>query len=72
MAQRIHPNSLKPIKKGEVRNPRGKARGTLNFTTILKKLLKQDNNSTALMTKLIQSGLNGNIKAINMIMDNNR
>lgn len=32
--------NLKPIKPGEVRNPKGKAKGTLNSKTVIEKWLK--------------------------------
>lgn len=39
-----HPGSenLKPIKKGEVRNPKGRPKGSKNVTTLLKKMLERN------------------------------
>ena len=72
------------IKKGEVRNPKGKPKGTLNAKTILKQLLdaqidddeigptnkpRKITGFEKLMRKLIRMGNEGDIKAIREILD---
>lgn len=38
----MNDENLIPAKKGEVRNPKGKPKGTLNYSTLIKRLLAID------------------------------
>lgn len=73
--------NLKPAKKGEIRNPGGKPKGTKNIKTILKKYLSielekvnpltenKEKMTTAelLQLKKIAMALGGNVKCMEMI-----
>ena len=52
--------NLRPAKKGEVRNPRGKKRGQLNFKTIYGRMLQQQ-------TEVIKNGRSYKKPAIEVI-----
>ena len=65
---------LIPAKKGEVRNPNGRAKGSKNKSTIFKELLatKTNNgltNEQILLKKIIQLASDGDLKAIQTIFD---
>lgn len=71
------------IKKGQIKNPKGKAKGTLNFKTIIKGMLaleiEQMNALTKkteklpvsdhMMAKLLSRAKAGNLQAVGMVMD---
>ncbi len=81
----LHPENLKPAKKGEIRNPKGKEKGTLNFKTILKRYLdvkiKLDNKTPfnnageivgtkdMVVLKLLKLALEGNLNAIKLVKE---
>jgi len=76
-------NNIKPPKKGEVRNPKGKPVGTLNRSTIAKKwlesLLTAKNPLTGKSSKLpiidqmtlsmIKKAMDGDVSAYRELMD---
>ena len=75
--------NLKPAKKGEVRNPSGKPKGTLNNKTILNKYLALEEEITNPITgklekfsqyeiiylQLIEQAKKGNLKALKELLD---
>lgn len=76
--------NLKPVKPGEIRNPKGRGKGNLNTATIIKKfllskeLLEKDpitgkpckRTQLEIMTlKMIQEARNGNVQAFNTLLD---
>jgi len=77
------PENIIPPKKGEVRNPKGKPKGTLNRSTLLKKWLSVQMDVTrpdtgkkekmelfdAVTLALIQKALKGDVIAYKEIMD---
>jgi len=77
------PENIIPPKKGEVRNPKGKPKGTLNRSTILKKWLevktkvkRPDNGSEemvslsdAIALGIIRQAMKGDVNAYREIMD---
>lgn len=81
----VNPKSLKniiPPVKGEVRNPKGKAKGTLSFTTLLKRMLKskvdiKDSSGNILrvskkrviLLKWMEKAMTGDVKAIEGVID---
>lgn len=83
MAKKSIPPVDGRIKKGEVRNPLGKKKGTLNFKTILKAMLvlktekanpltkkrEKLHASEHMMAKLIAEAMDGNLHAMGMVMD---
>jgi len=80
-----HPENIIPPKKGEIRNPKGKPKGTKNRSTILKKWIKvrvtiQDKANPSLKTvhgtvedeimlALINRARKGDVQAIKEIND---
>jgi len=78
-----NPENIIPPKKGEIRNPKGKPKGTLNRSTIIKKWLlaneKTTNpitNETELLSQqdliilaAIKEARDGNISAFRELMD---
>jgi hypothetical protein len=65
---------LIPAKKGEVRNPKGKPKGTKNKSTIFKEMLasKITGDLTVqeeLITKLYEAMQGGDLKAIDLILN---
>ena len=78
-----NPENITPPKKGEIRNPKGKPKGTLNRSTIVKKWLlsKQDfenpiDGKMVKMTQadiitlaLIQKARTGDVYAFRELMD---
>jgi hypothetical protein len=78
-----NPENIIPPKKGEVRNPKGKPKGTLNRSTLLKKWLavqmdikRPDTGDKekmqlfdAITLAVIQKALKGDINAYKEIMD---
>jgi hypothetical protein len=66
--------NLKPAKKGEVRNPAGRPKGSRNKSTIFKEALaiKDKNgitNEQKLLAKAIELGIEGDLKAIFSLFD---
>lgn len=69
-----NPENLIPAKKGEVRNPKGKPKGTRNKSTIFKEALNIKDkdgktNEEKLISKAIELGLEGDLKAIFSLFD---
>ena len=65
---------LIPAKKGEVRNPNGRPKGSKNKSTIFKEMLasKLNGNLTVqeeLITKLYEAMKDGDLKAIDLILN---
>lgn len=66
---------LKPAKKGEIRNPKGKPVGTLNRSTIVRRWLeaagatKGLTKADELVLAALKRGLNGDISAFHALMD---
>jgi len=75
--------NIKPPKKGEIRNPKGKAKGTLNRETLFKKWLEVSqkvknpinqkieslSQYDLVMLALIKKARSGDVNAIREIMD---
>jgi hypothetical protein len=70
--------NLIPAKKGEIRNPKGKPKGTKNLKTLIREVLdatdvqingKKVKADYAIVAKLVQTALQGNLKAVEMIHD---
>tara|TARA_R110000751_G_scaffold292927_1_gene400375 strand:- start:2002 stop:2343 length:342 start_codon:yes stop_codon:yes gene_type:complete len=66
--------NLVPPKKGEVRNPKGKPKGTKNKSTIFKEMLASKLNGDLtveqeLVTKLYEAMQSGDLKAIDLILN---
>lgn len=75
--------NLIPATKGEIRNPNGKKKGTLSFTTLLKRLLKQkvdikDQNGNVILKatkkrvillKWMEKAMQGDVRAIEGVID---
>jgi hypothetical protein len=78
-----NPENIIPPKKGEIRNPKGKPKGTLNRSTLLKKWLavqtkikRPDNGSEeqvplsdAIALGIIRQAMKGDVNAYKEIMD---
>jgi hypothetical protein len=78
-----HPENIIPPKKGEIRNPNGKPKGTLNRSTLLKKWIevhtklkhpitkKEESGTVAdlITLALINKAITGDIQAIKEIND---
>jgi len=78
-----NPQNIIPPKKGEIRNPKGRGKGTLNRSTLLKKWLSVQMDVTrpdtgkkekmelfdAVTLALIQKALKGDVNAYKEIMD---
>ena len=78
-----NPGNIIPPKKGEIRNPKGKPKGTLNRSTILKKWLtvqtkikrpddgseEQVSLSDAIALGIIRQAMKGDVNAYKEIMD---
>lgn len=78
-----NPQNLKPIKKGEVRNPKGRIKGSKNMTTILREILEmkvdyQDptwknkqkvTKKYVMIAKIIELAMKGDIRAYENIID---
>ena len=71
-------NNLKPAKKGEVRNPKGRPKKEVCIPDILRKLLddidpydinKKRTALEAMCSKLVKMGIGGNLDAIKIIFD---
>ena len=75
--------NLIPCKKGHTNNPNGRPKGTKNMSTVLRDILKSEIEfddpllkkrvknpvQYAILLKLTQKALNGDMKAINSILD---
>ena len=66
--------NLKPAKKGEVRNPSGRPKGSRNKSTIFKEALALKDkdgvtNEQKLLAMAIKVGLEGDLKAIFSLFD---
>jgi hypothetical protein len=69
-----NPENLKNIKKGEVRNPNGRPKGSKNKSTIFKEMLASKLNGDLtveqeLVTKLYEAMQSGDLKAIDLILN---
>ena len=69
-----NPENIIPPKKGEVRNPKGKPKGTKNKSTIFKEMLASKINGDLtvqeeLVTKLYEAMKDGDLKAIDLILN---
>ena len=78
-----HPENIIPPKKGEIRNPKGKAPGTLNRSTILKKWITVKTKLKNPITKkeepgtiedmialaLLKKAMEGDVAAIREVYD---
>ena len=69
-----NPENIIPPKKGEVRNPKGKPKGTKNKSTIFKEMLASKLNGDLtveqeLVTKLYEAMQSGDLKAIDLILN---
>jgi hypothetical protein len=78
-----HPENMRPAKKGEIRNPKGKPKGTLNRSTTLKKWLYTRTKLKNPITKkeevgtiedmialaLLKKGMEGDVPAIREALD---
>jgi len=73
----MNPNSLKNlklIKPGQVLNPKGKPKGVVDFVTLFRKLLTEENSSgqsiaEILVAKIVNQALKGDFKQQNLIID---
>ena len=73
--------NLKPYKKGQSGNLKGRPKGSLNFKTIFKKIFSLEiqakdfqgqeiitNIANVLVMELVKKGLEGNLKALEIIL----
>jgi len=76
-------DNLIPAVKGEIRNPKGRGKGSVSFTTLLKRLLKQkvdikDQNGNVILKatkkrvillKWMEKAMQGDVRAIEGVVD---
>jgi len=79
----LHPENLIPAKKGEIRNPKGRPKGSYSLTAILRKALQREIDfkdpitqekvkktlGDVVMMQLISAAVKGDISAIREIAD---
>lgn len=75
--------NLKSVKPGEVRNPKGKKKGTLNSSTIIRQMLesketimdpikRRERKATQMeimLMKMLELARKGNMKAVELLLD---
>lgn len=63
-----NPQNLIPAKKGEVRNPKGKPKGTLNLETRVRRLLEGQDELPPAIKKTIVSAVGSNKTALDAMI----
>jgi hypothetical protein len=78
-----NPQNLKPAKKGEIRNPLGRPKGSKDMTTIMREMLDtlvdvKDKNGAKLgkksykmliIAKLMKKATDGDLRAVEILLD---
>ena len=62
-----NPQNIKPIQKGEVRNPKGRAKGTLNRKTLLRHWLSIEQDAKNPITKELEKLSQADLMTLAMI-----
>lgn len=62
-----NPQNIIPPKKGEIRNPKGRGKGTLNRSTIVKRWIEARENVTNPITKQIEDLSQADLMTLAMI-----
>jgi hypothetical protein len=62
-----NPQNIKPPKKGEIRNPKGRGKGTRNRSTIVKYWIEAIENTTNPITKKIEDLSQADLMTLAMI-----